>query len=98
MHLQFLLLQWAQKRSYYTPFLRVFQDDHVIVEMIARPKLFASHSYGTLGQALPPVSAVMKSAHPLSLSQKQEERLGPGCPKTGCPLILALLSFQQLHG
>ena len=29
---------------------------------------------------------------------KQAGGLGPGCPKTGCPLFSALLSIQELHG
>ena len=44
------------------PFLRTFRADfnHVIAEMIARPKLEGSQSSDTLGQALPSVSAVTK--------------------------------------
>ena len=41
--------------------------------------------YGTLGQALPPVSAVTKGPNPLSLLLKQVGRLGPWCTKTVCP-------------
>ena len=36
--------------------------------------------------------------NPLSLLPKQAEGLGPGYPQTGCPMFLALQSFQQLHG
>ena len=32
------------------------------------------------------------------LLPKQAGGLGPGCPKTGCPLIAAMGSFQKLHG
>ena len=40
---------------------------------------------GTMGQALPPVSAVMIGSNPLSLLPKQVEGLGPWYPKAVCP-------------
>ena len=50
----------------------------------------------TIFTGFPPISAVTKEDFNPSLLPKQKQ--GPECPKTGCPLFLALLSFQQLHG
>ena len=66
--------------------------------MIARPKIDGSLSQNTLDQALPPILAVTREDSNPSLLPKQVGGLGPGCPKTGCPLFLALLSIQELHG
>ena len=66
--------------------------------MIPWPKLEGSQSRGTMGQALLPLSAVTNGSNPLKLKPKQARGLGPGCPKTGCPLILAMESFWELHG
>ena len=52
---------------------------------------------GTIGQALPPVSAVTNGSNPLSLLPKQAEGLGPCCPKTVCPSNSPSGSFQKLH-
>ena len=99
-HLSGKQVNFCAKRSCYTPFLRALRANfsHVLVEMIERPKLEGSQSQGTLGQALLPVSAVTKGSNPLSLLPKQAEGFGPECPKTGCPLISAFLSFHELHG
>jgi len=32
------------------------------------------------------------------ITARTGERLGLGCPKTGCPLISPMGSFQELHG
>ena len=65
--------------------------------MIERPKIEGSQSKSTMGQALLPVSAVTKGSNPLSLLPKLAGGLGPGCPKTGWPLIAAMGSFKKLH-
>jgi len=51
-----------------------------------------------MGQALLPVSTVTIEDSNPSLLPKQAERLGLWCPKSGCPLISAMGSFQELHG
>ena len=68
---------------------------HVILKMIPWPQLEGSQFQGIQGQALLPVSAITKGSNPLSLLQKQAK--GPGCPKTGCSLFLALLSFHMVE-
>ena len=82
-------VKFFAKRSCYTPFLRTFRAgfNHVIIEMIARPKMEGSQSSGTLSQALLPVSAVTKRLIPLSLLPKQAGRLGPWFPKKCLPSI-----------
>ena len=51
-----------------------------------------------MGRALLPVWAVTEGSNPLLLLPKQVGGLGPVWPKTGCPLFMALQSFQQLLG
>ena len=91
-------VNFCWKSSSYTPFLQTFQNNfnHVIVEMIERPKIEGSQSQGILGQALSPLLAVTKEDSNPSLLLKQEGWLGPVytvCSKTDCPLFLALLTF-----
>ena len=51
-----------------------------------------------LRKSLLPISVMTKGSNPLSLLQNQDVGFGPGCLKTGCPLISVLQSFQQLYG
>ena len=51
-----------------------------------------------MDQALLPVLAVRKEDLNPLLLPKQVERLCPWCPKSGCPPISAMRSFQKLHG
>ena len=49
----------------------------MIIEIIARPKIEGSQSFGTLGQALLPILAVTREDSNPSLLPKQAYRLGP---------------------
>ena len=51
-----------------------------------------------MGQPILPVSAVPWEDLNPSLLPKQEGGLGLQCPKTGCPLMSPMGSFQKLHG
>ena len=93
-------VDFAWNKTCYISFLRAFYADfnHVIFEMIPWPQLEGIQSWGTMGQAYSPVSAVTKGSNPLSLLPKQAGRLGPECPKAASPPFSALLSIQELHG
>ena len=54
-------------------------------------------SSGTVGQALPPVLVVTTEDWNPSLLPKQEEWLGPCCPKTVCPPFSPSGSICKLH-
>jgi len=79
------------------PVLQPFRADfnHVIIKMITRPKIKGCQSWGTLGQDLFSALAVTTEDSNPSLLPKQAEEFCSGCPKTGCPQFLTMLSFQQ---
>ena len=94
-HFKRIWVNFCRNKTTNTPCLWAFHADfnHVNLKMILWPQLEGNQSYGTLGQALPPVSAVTKGSNPLSLLPKQAGGLGQGCSRTGCPLIAAMGSF-----
>ena len=76
-------VDFAQKKTCYTPLLSASRANfnHVMVEMIGRPKLEGSQSLATVGQALRTILAVTKGSNPLSSLRKQKGGLAHGAQR-----------------